>query len=82
MLILEESAGRIHGIQIGRGVPPISHLLFVDDLFIFSRASREEAQVIWACLQKYGSWSGQRLNVRKLSISFSRHVRREISHDI
>lgn len=35
MLIHEESAGRIHGIQIGRGVPLISHILFVDDLLYF-----------------------------------------------
>lgn len=62
MLTREEQLRRIHGIQLGRGVPTLSHLLFADDLLIFSRASREEAHVISACLNKYGNWSGQRLN--------------------
>lgn len=61
-----------HGIRIGRGVPAIYHLLYADDLLIFCKADTDEAQVISECLTHYGSWSGQRLNVRKSSITFSR----------
>lgn len=63
MLLREEQANRLHSIQLGRGVPIISHLLCADDLLIFSRATREEAQVISTCLHKYGNWSGQCLNL-------------------
>lgn len=57
MLLREEALNWIHGVKIGRDFLPISHLLFADDLLIFTRASKEEVQVISGCLHKYGSWS-------------------------
>lgn len=75
MLCRAGSRRLIHGIKIGRGAPAISHLLFADDLLFFCHAQLSEAEVIWDILQQYGAWSGQILNVRKSSISFSRGIR-------
>lgn len=82
MFIREEQMARLHGIPLGRNVPPILHLLFADDLLIFSRATSEEAHVLSDCLHKYGNWSGQRLNSQKYSITFSRNVSNTASHSI
>lgn len=72
MLSRLEDQGQLHGICIGRGVPDISHLLYTDDLFIFCKAETNEEQVISDCLSRYAGWSGQRLNVRKSSVTFTR----------
>lgn len=37
LLSRKESHGNLHGISIGRGVPPISHLLYANDLLIFAK---------------------------------------------
>jgi hypothetical protein len=36
--------GDIHGVQVCRGAPVVSHLLFADDCFLFCRANVVEAQ--------------------------------------
>jgi hypothetical protein len=53
--------------------PPITHLLFADDVIIFSRAKASEAGVILKFLNTYSSWSGQHINVSKSAIFFSRN---------
>lgn len=52
LLFREESRGNLHGISIGRGVPPILHLLYANDLLIFYKADVREAQVLSSCLQR------------------------------
>ncbi|KAK9287687.1 hypothetical protein L1049_016125 [Liquidambar formosana] len=68
-----EEQGSMHGIKVSRSCPAITHLLFADDLFIFSRASGSEATAILNCLQTYGQWSGQSINQTKSTIHFSRN---------
>jgi hypothetical protein len=43
---------------MARLCPPITHLLFADDVIIFSRVKASEAGVILKCLNTYYSWSG------------------------
>jgi hypothetical protein len=38
LFLKEEQLGNLHGIKIARNSPPISHLLFADDIIIFSKA--------------------------------------------
>jgi hypothetical protein len=56
---------------MARLCPPITHLLFADDVMIFARAKASEAEVILKCLNTYSSWSGQHINVSKSAIFFS-----------
>jgi hypothetical protein len=67
----EENLGLMHGIKMAKNCPPISHLLFVDDVIIFSRTNVNEAEVVLNCLNTYSSWSGQ----SKSAVFFSKNCR-------
>ena len=67
LLLKEEQLGNLHGIKMSRN-SQISHLLFVDDIMIFSKATKREANSILKCLSTYSIWSGQKLNVSKSSL--------------
>jgi hypothetical protein len=75
LLLREENLGSLHGIKIARMSPSISHLLFADDVMIFSKANRTEANVILKCLSLYSLWSGQCINHAKSSIFFSKNCK-------
>ncbi|XP_031096926.1 uncharacterized protein LOC116001177 [Ipomoea triloba] len=42
MIKIAEDNGLLHGIQVARGAPKISHLLFVDDSFLFCKVAIPE----------------------------------------
>uniref|UniRef100_A0A2N9HPK1 Reverse transcriptase domain-containing protein n=1 Tax=Fagus sylvatica TaxID=28930 RepID=A0A2N9HPK1_FAGSY len=74
ILLKAESEGQFKGFQLARSCPKVSHLLFADDLIIFSRALREDATAIQGCIDKYQLWSGQKVNVKKSVAMFSKKV--------
>jgi hypothetical protein len=78
ILLKEENMGGIHGIKIARWSPSISHLLFADNVMIFSKANREEATVILRSLNIYAQWSGQRINFSKSAIFYSKNCKPSI----
>jgi hypothetical protein len=53
LLFNEEALSNIKGLKISRNNPTIHHLLFVDDLLIFGKATPKEAIIIQSCLVKY-----------------------------
>ena len=53
-----KAAGSLHGVKVCRGALNVSHLLFVDDCFLFFRASMEECNVMKGILTVYESASG------------------------
>jgi ribonuclease HI len=67
----------LHGIQIARGAPVLSHLFFADDSLIFCRANQSNAASIQSILQLYQDSSGQLVNLDKSEISYSRNVPNE-----
>jgi hypothetical protein len=73
LIFREENLGLLKGIKMARLCPPITHLLFADDVMIFARAKACEAEVILKCLNTYSAWSGQHINVSKSAIFFSRN---------
>jgi hypothetical protein len=82
LIIKEELAGNIHGIKISWHSPSVSHLLYADDLMVFSRANSSEASSILNCLTKFSSWSGQKVNMEKSSLFLSKNSTTAILNSI
>jgi hypothetical protein len=73
LILKEELAGTIHGIKISRNSPHVAHLLFADDLMVFSKGKASEAASILKCLDTFSAWSGQKVNMAKSSIFLSKN---------
>lgn len=52
----------------------LTHALFADDIVIFVRARKKVAREIVNCLKTYCEWSGQKVNVEKSSVYFSKNI--------
>lgn len=74
MILAAENQNRIHGLQICRQAPIISHLFFADDSLIFFKASDVECHELNVILSNYERASGQSINKDKSSVSFSNNV--------
>lgn len=68
LITKEELRGNLHGIKICRQGPPISHLLFADDIVIFSRATSNGIATVLSYLNKYSVIYGQKVNFAKSTI--------------
>ncbi|XP_074347583.1 uncharacterized protein LOC141686447 [Apium graveolens] len=66
-----EEAGLVHGCSIARGAPPISHLFFVDDCYVFFKATVQEARSMKSILERYERLSGHAINLMKSMVTFS-----------
>lgn len=80
-----ESSSKLHGIKIARSAPPISHLLFADDLFLFCRTKYQEVEALKQALNLFKNWSGLRINAGKLGFIFSRnsdHIQKQRCKEI
>ncbi|XP_057808834.1 uncharacterized protein LOC131023304 [Salvia miltiorrhiza] len=53
MIRYETDRGNLHGIQMGRGGPAISHFMFADDCIFFCRASTVECRILKRVLGDY-----------------------------
>lgn len=69
-------------IKMGRRGVEVSHLLFADDLLLFYEASIEQMQKVLKVLEAFGDMSGQKLNVQKTSIFFSKNTDRRVQNEI
>jgi len=54
--------------------PLISHLLYADDMVIFSTGRKKDVRSILEVLDIYAQWSGQVVNASKSSIFFSNRI--------
>lgn len=62
--------------------PEVNHLLFADDSLLFFEASSESAIRVNGLLKMYCDASGQRINVEKSSIYFSKGVGENLRGDV
>lgn len=69
-----EAMGEIHGAEICRIAPIITHLLFADDCFLFFKANDREVHAMKKILQTYEEASGQSINLGKSDVFFSKNV--------
>ncbi|KAL4297182.1 hypothetical protein GQ457_12G013370 [Hibiscus cannabinus] len=72
LLLKEQAEKRIIGVRASQRGPRINHLLYADDCILFIKNSVEEASRMKEVLRLYESSSGQRVNVEKSAIFFSK----------
>lgn len=63
-----EEAGLVHGCCVARGEPPISHLIFADDCYMFFKAITQEARSMKGILERYENLSVQKINFTKSTV--------------
>uniref|UniRef100_A0A803Q0M3 Reverse transcriptase domain-containing protein n=1 Tax=Cannabis sativa TaxID=3483 RepID=A0A803Q0M3_CANSA len=73
ILLSEESKGNLNGFSFSREGPSISHLMYADDLLIFLKADQRNRETVIKAIDKYCNWSGQRINVSKSKLFFSKN---------
>ena len=71
---MAESERLLHGCQVSRTRPSVSHILFANDSLFFFRASETECNVMKKLLLQYEEASGQGVNFSKSGIMFSSNV--------
>lgn len=72
----------LKGIKIHKSSPKISHLLFVDDCFLFSQASIPNAHSIHNTLTMFSGVSGQLINYNKSDLIFNKGTLTQFNWDI
>jgi ribonuclease HI len=82
LLQTAEANGYISGLPITRGGTRLNHLFFADDSLLFCKANTLEWLHIQQILEMYEKASGQKLNMAKTSIFFSKNTRREVKEHI
>ncbi|KAL9662425.1 hypothetical protein QQ045_027258 [Rhodiola kirilowii] len=70
---------KLKGIRICRGAPEITHLLFADDSVVFLRATMSNVTNLKKVLMMYEEVSGQKINLVKSKICFSKNVPSELT---
>ena len=64
----------IVGIKSSISGPMISHVMYADDIILFTKASRKDAESLVKTLEKYCCWSSQAINRSKSGVFFSKHT--------
>lgn len=60
-----ERKRKLYGIKVCRGVPPITHLFFYDDYFLFYRTTKNEVDTFHNILGDFESSLGLSVNLKK-----------------
>lgn len=70
----EVTKGNWMPFKVSRNGPLLSHLLFADDLLLFTKARSSQAKLVSAVLEKFGKASGLKVNINKSRAFFSAGV--------
>jgi hypothetical protein len=82
LLFQAERKGVISGVPTSPRGPRISHLFFADDSLVFCKANLVEWRRILRILGTYEARSGQKVNLMKTSVYFSRNTSKERRDEI
>ena len=74
--------GGLSGVKASIGSPTITHVMYADDIVMFSKATRNEASNLNHCIEKYCKWSGQLVNRNKSGLYFSKHTQKPVIRSI
>jgi hypothetical protein len=72
----------VAGVRFGSRGPTITHLLFVDECVVFLEASPGNLEALKRVLEKYEESWGQKVNMQKSFIFFSKGCREEIRTEL
>jgi hypothetical protein len=72
LLKQSRQSSHLQGLKVAPTAPAVNHLLFADDSLLFIKASVEGAHAVNDLLDKYCQASGQRINLDKSSVFFSK----------
>ena len=72
----------INGIKTSISGPTITHVMYANDIVIFSKASRRDAACLVRTLDKYCKWSGQSINMKKSGVFFSKHTQSQTKRSV
>ena len=73
---------KLSGISISKGGLKLSHLLFADNSLLFYQAKPEECRNLMAVLSLYEQSSGQKINLDKTTIFFSKNTKENTKREI
>ncbi|CAL1371133.1 unnamed protein product [Linum trigynum] len=65
---------KLEGVKVAPRAPRISHLFFADDSYLFLRGSPQECEKLLDVLNEYEELSGQRVNLGKSAVCFSKNI--------
>ncbi|CAL1383818.1 unnamed protein product [Linum trigynum] len=68
---------KLEGVKVAPRAPRVSHLFFADDSYLFLRGTLQECENMMVVLNEYEELSGQRINLNKSAVCFSKNVVRE-----
>ncbi|KAJ4787196.1 RNA-directed DNA polymerase (reverse transcriptase)-related family protein [Rhynchospora pubera] len=68
----------IKGVQLARGAPVLTNLMYADDLLILGEATYQEIATISVALNMFCNISGQQIGANKSRIWFSKHTPQDI----
>ncbi|CAL1377035.1 unnamed protein product [Linum trigynum] len=68
------SEKRLEGVKVAPRAPRISHLFFADDSYLFLRGTLQECENLITILNENEELSGQRVNLGKSAVCFSKNV--------
>ncbi|XP_020673467.1 uncharacterized protein LOC110093053 [Dendrobium catenatum] len=74
--------GQVLGIRVSHGVPKITHLLYADDVLVFSQVSLAIAKALKVIVEDFCKWTGQRINASKSQILYGKAVRHHLKKKI
>lgn len=78
----EVADGNISGVEVSSTTPPISKLCYADDVILFYKAKASELVSLKSCLEKYCSWSGQKISVEKSGFFPSKGVSHQFLNQV
>ncbi|XP_020677236.1 uncharacterized protein LOC110095870 [Dendrobium catenatum] len=70
------------GISISHLAPRVSHLLYADDILIFSEAKLKEVKELKKIISSYYAWTGHKVNTTKSMILFGKNTMRSIQEKV
>jgi hypothetical protein len=72
LLKVHDQSSQLEGIKVATSPPPINHLLFADDNFLFFKESGEGAKELSSLLNDYCQASVQQINKYNSLIFFTK----------